>query len=104
MGYGATRVLAGELTTGDLLVFFAYVTNLYSPIKSLARFSNTFNKASVGAERVVEALNVQREVLDREDARPAPLLRGAVVFRDISFAYLPGRPVLSNINLSIAPG
>src|SRR5207245_7910958 len=33
MWLGATRVLAGVLTTGDLVIFFAYITNLYSPIK-----------------------------------------------------------------------
>src|SRR5438309_6897314 len=39
MWYGATRVLAGELTTGDLVLFFVYITKLYNPIKGLARYS-----------------------------------------------------------------
>jgi len=104
MGYGATRVLAGELTTGDLLVFFAYVTNLYSPMKALARFSMIFNRASTGAERIVEVLNVQREVADSASARPAPRFRGRIEFRDVSFEYEAGRPVLSQFNLAIEPG
>lgn len=104
MGYGATRVLAGELTTGDLLVFFAYVTNLYSPMKALARFSTMFNRASIAAERIVEVLNVQREVADNASARPAPRFRGRIEFHEISFEYETGRPILSQINLVIAPG
>jgi subfamily B ATP-binding cassette protein MsbA len=104
MWYGATRVLAGELTTGDLLVFFAYVTNLYAPMKSLARFSNTFNKASVGAERIVEVLRVQREVSDRPGARPAPVLRGEIEFRDVCFDYESGRTALSHVDLRIVAG
>ena len=51
MWYGARQVMAGQITTGDVIVFFAYVTNLYSPMKALARLSNTVNRATIGAER-----------------------------------------------------
>src|SRR5262249_36104322 len=64
MWYGATRVMAGELTTGDVVVFFAYVTNLYAPMRSLARSSGRFYRAEVGAERVVEILRQDPEVVD----------------------------------------
>ncbi len=104
MWYGATRVLAGELTTGDVVIFFAYVTNLYSPMKSLARFSYTYNKASVGAERILEVLSARREVADMPWARPAKRLQGGIEFKGVSFHYEAGQPVLSEINLSIAPG
>ncbi len=104
MWYGATRVLAGELTTGDVIVFFAYVTNLYSPMKALAKLSYTLNKAHVGAERISEVLGTRTEVTDRKGARPCARLKGSVEFRDVSFEYDPGRPVLSRIRLSIAPG
>ncbi len=102
--YGATRVLSGELTTGDVVIFFAYVTSFYSPIKALARLSYLYNRASVGAERIAEVLRVQSELTDRKGARPAPTLRGQIEFRDVSFEYEPGRPTLSHINLAIAPG
>src|SRR2546427_5872209 len=104
MWYGATRVLAGELTTGDVVLFFAYITNLYNPMKGLARSSYLFSKASVGAERIAEVMSVQSEVTDRKSARPAPRLKGQIEFRDVSFGYEAGRPVLSHINLAIAPG
>src|SRR5947209_11533134 len=104
MWYGATRVLAGELTTGDVVLFFAYITNLYNPMKGLARSSYLFSKASVGAERIAEVMSVRSEVTDRKSARPAPRLKGQIEFRDVSFGYEAGRPVLSHINLAIAPG
>ena len=103
MWYGATRVMIGEITTGDLIVFFAYVTNLYAPMKALARLSNSLNKAGVGVERIVDVLNTPREVSDRKDARPAPRLKGEIEFRDVSFEYEPGRPVLKRINLVVRP-
>ena len=104
MWYGATRVLAGELTTGDVVLFFAYVTSLHHPMKGVARSSYLFSKASVGAERIAEVMSVRREVTDRPGARVVARLKGAIEFRDASFAYEPGRTVLSHINLVIAPG
>ena len=104
MWYGATSVMAGELTTGDIVIFFAYVTNLYSPMKSLARLSFALSKASIGAERILEVLSVRREVTDRKDAKFVSRLDGHIEFRAVSFEYDEGRPVLTDINLSIKPG
>jgi subfamily B ATP-binding cassette protein MsbA len=104
MWYGATRVMAGELTTGDVVLFFAYVTNLYNPMKGIARSSYLFSKASVGAERIAEVMSIRSEVTDRENARAVSGLKGGIEFRDVSFEYEAGRTVLSQINLAIAPG
>jgi len=102
--YGATEVLRGAMTTGDVVIFFAYVNRFYSPLKGLARFSFLFNRASVGMESVVEVMNLRSELADRKGARPAPRLQGAIEFRNVWFEYEPGRPVLCDINLSMAPG
>jgi len=104
MWYGATRVLAGELTTGDLVLFFVYITKLYNPIKGLARSSVRFSKASVGAERISEVMSARSDVTDREGARAVSGLKGDIEFRDVSFEYEAGRLVLSHINLAIKPG
>jgi len=104
MWYGARSVLAGHITTGDVVIFFAYVNNFYSPMKAITRSTNTFTKASIGAERIVEVLQHRSDVRDRKRARPAPKFKGAIEFRDVSFEYEPGVPVLSHVNLSIAPG
>src|SRR5437660_7265151 len=104
MWYGARCVLNGQLTTGDVIIFFAYVNNFYTPMKSISRSANTFTKASVGAERIVEVLQHRSEVRDRKRARPAPRFKGAIEFRNVCFEYEPGVTVLSNINLSIKPG
>ena len=104
MWYGAMRVMAGELTTGDVVIFFAYVTSFYSPMKALARSSYLFSKASVGAERIAGVLRVRSELTDRRGARPAPRLKGDIEFRDVSFEYEAGQLVLSHINLATGSG
>src|SRR5215831_1222335 len=104
MWYGATQVFKGTMTTGDVVIFFAYVNRFYSPLKGLARFSFLFNRASVGMEAVVEVMNIRSELADRKGARPAPRFQGAIGLRRVWFQYEPERPVLYDINLSIAPG
>src|SRR5439155_6160857 len=104
MWYGATLVLAGELTTGDVVLFFVYITNLYNPMKGLARSSYLFSTASVGAERIAEVMNARSDVTDRKGARAVSGLRGDIEFRDVSFEYEAGRTVLSHINIAIATG
>jgi ATP-binding cassette, subfamily B, bacterial len=104
MWFGATHVLDGHLTTGDMVVFFAYVTNLYSPMKALSRLSYTTSKASVGAERIADIMSVSSEVKDRQGSREVSQLKGEIEFRDVSFEYQHRQSVLSHINLHIAPG
>jgi ATP-binding cassette subfamily B protein len=104
MWYGATRVLAGVLSTGDVVIFFAYVTNFYAPMRQLARLSYMFNRASVGAERIAEVMTVRSEVINRRWARTASELKGSIEFLNVSFEYEAGHPVLSKINLAIRPG
>jgi len=104
MWFGATHVMQGHLTTGDMVVFFAYVTNLYSPMKALSRLSYVTSKASVGAERIADIMRVRSEVTERPEARGVSQLKGEIEFRDVSFEYQSGQPVLSRINLHIAPG
>src|SRR5579863_6522510 len=102
--YGATRVLAGELSTGDIVLFFAYVSSLYSPMKALARFSVDIDKATIAAERIAEVMLIRSDVADRVGARKISHLKGAVEFRGVFFEYEPHRPVLSHIDLTISPG
>ena len=104
MWYGATRVLACQITTGDVVLFFAYITNLYNPMKGLARSSHLFSNASVGAERIAEVMSERSDVMDREGAQAVSGLKGEIELRNVSFEYKAGQTVLSHINLAIAPG
>jgi subfamily B ATP-binding cassette protein MsbA len=104
MWYGATGVLRGDLTTGDVIIFFSYITGLYSPMKSLSRLAYSYSKTAVRGERIAEILRTDVEVKDLPDARKAPPFKGSVEFRGVDFAYEPGKPVLNDINLKIQPG
>jgi ABC-type multidrug transport system fused ATPase/permease subunit len=101
---GAERALSGAITPGDLLVFTTYLRRLYSPLKDLLREVNKSQKALARAERVVAVFDTDPGVADAPGARPTPRLRGAIELQGVTFGYLPGQPVLSDIDLRVEPG
>jgi ATP-binding cassette subfamily B protein/subfamily B ATP-binding cassette protein MsbA len=66
---GAGQVLAGKLTTGELLVFLTYLAQFYEPLNQLSHVGATVSNAGVGAKRVFEILDEPEEVKDASDAR-----------------------------------
>jgi ABC-type multidrug transport system fused ATPase/permease subunit len=67
---GAQQVLAAKLTLGELLVFLAYVAQLFEPLHQLSRVGATLSSASASTRRVFEILDTPEEVKDRPEARP----------------------------------
>ena len=102
----ATYLLTrGELTLGGLLVFLAYLSQLYGPAHELSQLSHTVFAASAGAERVLELLDERPRVQEAPEARPLAVARGEVELRGVTYAY-PGadRPALRDVSLRVAPG
>jgi ATP-binding cassette subfamily B protein len=102
--YGTTLVMNKSLTPGDLLVFLTYLKNAFKPVRDFAKYTGRLAKATAAGERVLDLLDREPDVRDLPNARPAPALRGAVAFENVSFEYEPGRPVLRDINLNVEPG
>jgi len=101
---GAHRVLAGALSPGELLIFMAYVTSLYKPVKDLGRLSAKFTRAAVSMQRVSELLALRPDIEDAPDAIDLKQPAGEIVFEDVCFAYPGGPLVLDRLNLRIAAG
>jgi subfamily B ATP-binding cassette protein MsbA len=105
LGLGTWALTNGDLTLGGLLVFVAYLTQLYGPIRDLGGLSNSVFAAAAGAERVSELLEELPSVTERPDACPLPRVRGRVALENVSFTY-PGadRPALDGVSLEVEPG
>jgi ATP-binding cassette, subfamily B, bacterial len=100
---GSHRVLDRQLTVGEMLVFLSYVGSVYKPLKALAKLGQVMSKGGAATERVLDILGESPAITDQRGSIPAPRLRGAISFVDVSFSY--GRePVLHNVNLQISPG
>jgi subfamily B ATP-binding cassette protein MsbA len=104
MFVGVRLVLAGDLTSGALIVFVVYLGKLYKPMKSLARMSDTMAKSAVAFERIDEFLRLEPAVDDRPGARRAPALRGRIELRGVRFRYGTGPMVLNGTTLTVEPG
>lgn len=101
---GARRVLSGEFTVGSMLVFLSYLRSFYAPLESLMYTSSMIQGAAGNAWRVLEVLETDHEVADRPNALPITATRGAIHLDNVTFGYEPGRPVLNQVSLDIAPG
>src|SRR5215510_6796499 len=62
--FGALEVVKGQMTPGDVLIFTAYLTNMYKPLRNLAKLSTQFSRAMVSAERIAEILEIEPESVD----------------------------------------
>ena len=103
-GYGALQVIEGHLSPGDLVVFAAYVTDLYKPIQSISELSVQFMDSLVSGERVLELLETAPRIHNQPGAVVAPRFQGEIVFEDVTFGYERDCPVLQGLNLRIHPG
>ncbi|HET6317030.1 MAG TPA: ABC transporter ATP-binding protein, partial [Chloroflexota bacterium] len=101
---GGQRVLGGEMTIGSLWAFLSYVGRFFEPINDLSARYNSMQAAMAGGERVFELLDTPPAVRDRPGAYHLPPISGRVVFDNVWFEYLPGRPVLRGISLTAQPG
>jgi len=109
----AEQVAAGALapgrafTTGDLVMFLAYLGWLLGPLATLAESATSFQNGLAGLDRVLDMMKEPREFAGIEGKNrvlPAEV-QGAITMRDVDFKY-PGSDalVLSGITLDIAPG
>lgn len=102
---GSGEVRAGRLTTGQLLVFLAYLAQLHEPLSQLTHVGATVTSARAGADRVLELL-ADRIPPDEGDREPdiASGQAPAIDFNAVQFAYETGHPVLRNVSFRIEPG
>lgn len=102
--FGGQMVLGDQMTLGSLWAFIAYVGRFFEPINELSARYNSMQAAMAGGERVYALLDTPIAVADRPGARPLAGITGTVRFDDVTFEYLPDRPVLKNVNLEAKPG
>jgi ABC-type multidrug transport system fused ATPase/permease subunit len=100
--FGATQVIAGRMTSGELIVFFAYMQSFYRPLRRISRVTQRASKASSCVERITDVLDRKSELTDGEVV--APRFRGEIRLEGVSFAYEGGHEVLHELELTVAPG
>lgn len=105
--FGGKQALTNALVGaggGTIVVFLAYIKNMYKPMQDISKIMDSYSKADVGYERIKEVIEVEDEMRDAPDAKVAPKLRGDIELEDVSFCYNSEQPILSDINLHVKAG
>jgi ATP-binding cassette subfamily B protein len=101
---GGRMVLDGDLQIGELAAFVLYLTAFFAPIQQMVQLYDTYQKGQSSVTKLRELLGTEPSVPERPGAVELPPVRGEIRFEDVTFAYAPGRPVLVDVDLTIAAG
>jgi ATP-binding cassette subfamily B protein len=101
---GGYMVAHGSLELGHFVAFNLMLTMLVMPLRMIGMWIGQAQRATASGERIFQVMDEPEEVTDRPDAIEVPPGEGIVRFEDVSFAYVPGRPVLEEIALDVDAG
>lgn len=100
---GATLVIDGQLTVGELIAFNMLAGQVSDPILRTAQLWNDFQQVGISMSRLGDILNTRTEVVGNKTR--IPKLAGAIDFDQVSFRYRPDAPdVIRALQLKIRPG
>ena len=105
--FGGSLILGTDYAPMDAATFVFYMIILYSIINPLKEFAKAFYNVPLGLasmDRIDMILKAENPI--KNPANPLPLkdFESRIEFRDVSFSYLEGRPVLKHINLTVPKG
>jgi ABC-type multidrug transport system fused ATPase/permease subunit len=104
LAYGGIQAIDGDMSLGEFVTFFLYLSMLMAPFRSLGMLVGQAQRAVAGGTRLFEVLDSVPEVREADGARPLPAGPGAVRLEGVSFAYPGGPPVLERIDLDVPGG
>jgi ATP-binding cassette, subfamily B, multidrug efflux pump len=101
---GGLRVASGALSIGDVQAFVQYSRQFSQPLTQVASMANLIQSGVASAERVFELLDAEEQSGEpKSPARPQQL-RGRVALEKVDFRYLPDKPLIDNLSLTVEPG
>jgi subfamily B ATP-binding cassette protein MsbA len=100
---GTDRIAQGHISPGDFGAFVMAVFSMYMPIRRLSRANNQVQQGVASWGRIEELLKAVPQIQDTPLAYPMPPVKGRVRFEGVSFSYNQDRPVLSHVDITVAP-
>lgn len=97
-------VLAGQLTLGDVVAINAFAVQVFIPLNQLGGFYRELKRCFTDVERMFSILETPSSIRPAAQPRKLPAGNGPIEFRQVSFAYEAGRPVLQDISFTVEPG
>ncbi|EWM17889.1 ABC transporter ATP-binding protein [Kutzneria sp. 744] len=104
LAIGAGMVADGELTIGELVAFLLYLGAFFQPIQQLVQLYNMYQQGQSSITKLKSLLGQAPAVVESPTAVDLPPVEGEITFDDVTFGYLPDRPVISGVSLDIRAG
>lgn len=101
---GAMRVIFGGLTIGGISCFLSYANQYTKPFNEISGVLTQLQSAIASAERVFELLDAPEEPSDSLNAVRKNSIEGNVTLENVSFSYVPEKPLLKNISVEVKKG
>ena len=94
---------SASLSAGAIVAFYLYLSRFFNPVQNLADQLNSLQKAFTASERIFNLLDVEPQVLDKEDAIEINKIEGKIEFKHVWFAYTPDNWILKDVSFTINP-
>ena len=105
LGYGGYLVWNGTFNAGQLMEFIGYFNAIIWPIMAVADLIDMTSRGRASVKRISELLDAKQDVMDREDVKPLPNIRGDIEFRNLDFCYPDGEfNALHDVSFKIHAG
>ena len=101
---GALVAVAGGITVGGLSVFLSYANQYAKPFNDISGVVTELQNAMACASRVFELIDEPSEPADAPDAVSLAHADGRVCLNHVSFRYVPDRPLIEDLNVTVLPG
>lgn len=102
--FGGREVLDGRLSAGELIAFLIYGLTVAASFAGVISMYSQVQEALGATKRVFEILDTQADIVDAPKAKSLAKVKGAISFRDVSFAYEDELEVVRDIDLDIEAG
>ncbi len=103
VGVGGWLVHRGSVSLGVVTAFVLLLSSLFEPVQQLSQLYNTVQSAGAALQKLYGILDTVPEVDEAPDAVELPTL-GEVAVTEVGFEYVPGRPVLAGVTLTVGIG
>ncbi len=103
-GYGGWRAINGDMTIGEIVAFVAYVNRLFMPVSQLLTVHVDFAGSVALFDRIFDFLDRPTEIDEKAGAPDLQRAEGQVSYKDVTFAYDAGKPVLDEVSFEAKPG
>ena len=102
--FGGYMVFQDTIEAGTLVAFALFIQRFFEPVRTLTQEYGSLQRAMVSGERIFEILDMNSDVVEKEDAVELPPVQGEIIYEGVGFHYHEDEPVLEGVDLDIKAG